>query len=43
MSGKVIGLLLALALIWWLYSFCGGDPRCPATAYAIRSPIRWLF
>lgn len=43
MSGKLIALLLVLVLVWWLYEFCGGDLRCPAMDYVIRSPLRWLF
>jgi hypothetical protein len=43
MGGKLAVLLLVLALLWWLYDFCGGDPRCPAMGYVMRSPIRWLF
>jgi hypothetical protein len=40
---KVIVLLLILAILWWLYNFCGGNLRCPALDHALQSPIRWWF
>jgi hypothetical protein len=36
--GKLVVLLVVLALLLWLYNFCGGDPRCPAMDYVLRSP-----
>jgi hypothetical protein len=39
---KLIVALLVLALLWWLYDFCGGDLTCPNLDDAIRSSFRWL-
>ena len=43
MSGKLIGLSLALVLVGGLYDIGGGDLRYPAMDYAIGWPLSWLF
>jgi hypothetical protein len=43
MSIKLIAILLVVALLWWIYDFCGGDVTCPAMDHVIRSPLRWFF
>jgi hypothetical protein len=42
MNIKLIVVLVVLALLWWLYEFCGGDLTCPNLDHAIRSSFRWL-
>jgi hypothetical protein len=43
MSIKLIAILLVIALLWWIYDFCGGDLTCRPMDYVIRSPLRWIF
>ena len=43
MSIKLIAILLVIALLWWIYDFCGGDLTCRSMDYVIRSPLRWIF
>jgi hypothetical protein len=43
MSIKLIAILLVVALLGWIYDFCGGDVTCPAMDHVIRSPLRWFF
>jgi hypothetical protein len=43
MNKTLIITLVVLALLWWVYKFCGGDMRCPAAEHVMRSPLDWPF
>ncbi|MGE5219268.1 MAG: hypothetical protein ACM3SP_19910 [Chloroflexota bacterium] len=43
MSKKLVVTLLVLAVLWWVYNYCGGNLRCPALENAMRSPLDWIL